>query len=121
MRRKLDVATLRAAWWTLVSCHRARTRLARDPLADVIRELPGPPPLPDAAERGVIAVLGRREETCLVRSIVRQSWDVAHGRPREIIVGVTAPSGGFKAHAWLDGDSGPSVERYREIARWAAR
>ena len=47
------------------------------------------------------AVLRRRGDTCLVRAIVAQTWEAAHGRRRDVIIGVTAP-GEFRAHAWLD-------------------
>ena len=48
-------------------------------------------------------MLRRRGESCLVRAIVRQAWEAAHGRRRDLIVGVTDPAG-FRAHAWLEGD-----------------
>jgi Transglutaminase-like superfamily len=86
----------------------------------VARGLPQVPRLPDHAVRGVTVALSRRGETCLVRSVVRQHWYAAHGDPREIVIGVTSPAAGFKAHAWLAGDSQPSGERYTEISRSAA-
>jgi len=48
-------------------------------------------------------VLRRRGESCLVRAVVLQAWEAAHGRRRDLIVGVTDPAG-FRAHAWLEGD-----------------
>jgi Transglutaminase-like superfamily len=38
-----------------------------------------------------------------VKSIVLQAWEAAHGRRRDLVVGVT-DSAGFRAHAWLEGD-----------------
>jgi len=48
-------------------------------------------------------VLRRRGESCLVKAIVLQAWEAAHGRRRDLIVGVTDPTE-FRAHAWLEGD-----------------
>jgi len=50
--------------------------------------------------------LWRMRESCLVNAIVVQAWDSAHGRRRDLVVGVTGPDG-FRAHAWLDGDPVP--------------
>jgi hypothetical protein len=79
--------------------------------------LPAAPELPNEAARGVYAVLRRRTDTCLVRSMVLQTWDAAHGRPRDLIVGVTSPSDGFQAHAWLEGDPPCEAEGFRELLR----
>ena len=51
-----------------------------------------------------MAVLRLRRETCLTRSVVLQVWDAAQGLPRDLVIGVTAPGDGFRAHAWLDGE-----------------
>jgi Transglutaminase-like superfamily len=83
--------------------HRTRRLLAAEGLEAALAP-PAPPPLPADAERGVSAVLRRRGESCLVRSIVLQAWEAAHGRRRDLIVGVTDPAG-FRAHAWLEGDA----------------
>jgi hypothetical protein len=42
-------------------------------------------------------------ESCLVNAIVVQAWETAHGRRRDLVVGVTGPDR-FRAHAWLEGD-----------------
>jgi hypothetical protein len=39
----------------------------------------------------------------LVNSIVLQAWEAAHGCDRDLVIGITGPTG-FRAHAWLDGD-----------------
>jgi hypothetical protein len=54
---------------------------------------------------------------CLPAAIVRQAWFAAHGAKRDLVVGVTAPSGGFEAHAWLDGDPPCHTERFEELLR----
>lgn len=116
MARRIDVPTLRSAWWTLRSARRARRSLDRDGLEARLL-LPPVPAVPDEAGRGVYAVLRRRNDTCLVRSMVVQAWDAAHGRRRDLIVGVTSPSGNFEAHAWLEGDPPPSDARFKELLR----
>ena len=81
--------------------------------------LPEPPHVGVTAMRGVEAALRREPNTCLERALVRQRWLAAHGHPREIIVGVTAPSAGFTAHAWLDGENDPSTPLFHELTRLA--
>jgi hypothetical protein len=117
MGGRFHPATLRAAWWAVRACRRVRPALAGDDLEVAARRLPPVPRLPDSAERGVSAVLRRRGEACLVSSIVRQAWDVAHGRPRDLVIGVTPPSAGFHAHAWLEGDPPPRDFDFAELAR----
>jgi len=94
-----------------------RRRLATDQIDAAIAGVPRVPDLPDSASRGVHGVLARRGETCLVSSIVRQAWDGAHGRPRELVIGVTRPAGGFQAHAWLEGDPAPVRPMFAELTR----
>ncbi|HXE99981.1 MAG TPA: lasso peptide biosynthesis B2 protein [Solirubrobacterales bacterium] len=100
--RRLHPDNLRAAWWALRTARRTRRLLGAEGLEAALAP-PAPPPLSPEAERGVRAVLRRGGESCLVRSIVLQAWEAAHGRRRDLIVGVTDPAG-FRAHAWLDGD-----------------
>ena len=95
-------ANLRAAWWAMRSARRTRRLLRSDGL-DAALAPPPPPQLPDDASRGVRAVMRRRGDTCLVQSIVLQSWEAAHGRRRDLIVGVTGTDD-FEAHAWLEGE-----------------
>jgi Transglutaminase-like superfamily len=73
-----------------------------------------PPSLPARAGRGVDAVLRRLEPSCLERALVLQRWLAARGDRRDVIIGVTAPGDGFRAHAWLEGENGSS---FTEIAR----
>ena len=53
--------------------------------------------------------LRRWHESCLVNAIVLQTWEAAHGRRRDLVVGVTGPNG-FSAHAWLQGDPVPVAD-----------
>src|SRR5262245_8429255 len=103
--RRSHPANIRAAWWTLIACRRVRRHLERDGLEAACALAP-PPPLPAEAERGMFAVLRRNGATCLVSAIVRQTWEVAHGRRRDLVVGITSPND-FSAHAWLEGDPVP--------------
>ena len=109
------LASVRAAWWAHRAARRVRSHLAVDGL-DQLAVLP-PPPLPSGCRRRVVAVLGLRRDTCLVRSAVLQEWDLDHGRPRDLIIGVTAPGPGFRAHAWLDGDPPAATDGLDEFTR----
>lgn len=99
--RRLDAATLRAAWWTLVSVRATRRALRNRPVGDIV--VAPPPRLPAHAGRGVHAVLKRVPNTCLERALVLQRWLAEHGTDRDVVVGVTGRSD-FRAHAWLDGE-----------------
>jgi Transglutaminase-like superfamily len=106
--RRFHPANLRAAWWAIRTARRTRIALAARGLGAALTP-PAPPPLPVEAERGVRGALRRRHESCLVNSIVLQAWEAAHGRRRDLVVGITAPDG-FRAHAWLQGDPVPAAD-----------
>jgi hypothetical protein len=69
----------------------------------------------------VRAVLRRRGDSCLVRSIILQAWYAAHGEQRDLIVGVTEPGEAFSAHAWLDGEAPHGSEPFDELLRRPAQ
>jgi hypothetical protein len=117
--RRLDLPTLRAAWWSLRAVRRVRRNLLEGGL-DAIT-LPSVPLLPASAERGVRGVLRRSRSTCLVQATVLQAWLAAHGDERDLIIGVQAPRGGFRAHAWLDGDAPCHPEGFHELVRRPVR
>lgn len=105
---------LRAARWALRAVWTARQQLARggvDALA-----LPGVPSVPREAKGGVEIVVRTVGRNCLVRAAVRQAWYAAHGREYDLIIGITPPAKGFKAHAWLEHDRG-NEERFEELLR----
>lgn len=108
---------VRAAWWARRGLRDARRQLQAGQVRSVT--LPPPPDVGAAAVRGVDAALRRIPNTCLERALIRQRWLSAHGQPREIIIGVTAPSTGFAAHAWLEGDDDPGVVTFHELTRLA--
>ena len=115
MKRPPSVATLRGALWARSALRSARRALAHGDVKDI--ELPSPPRLPASAVRGVDALLRRRGATCLERALVKQRWLAAHGDPRPIAIGVTAPSRGFQAHAWLVGENDLLAAGFRELTR----
>lgn len=114
MRRAPDLPTLRAALWALLALRRTRRALKRDRVTDV-RVLP-PPALPTSAGRGVRAVIRRSDPTCLERALVLQAWNVAHGEPRDVVIGVNGTGEDFAAHAWLDGEP-DGHGQYHELMR----
>ena len=115
MIRHADLPTLRAALWTLRAARQARRSLAVEGINGV--HISPPPPLPRRAARGVGGMLRRMNATCLIRAAVVQAWDSAHGHPRDLVVGVTAPGEGFRAHAWLEGDPPCHSEGFAELLR----
>jgi hypothetical protein len=112
-RRSPRVCDFRAAWWAYRCLRDARRRLAAG-YTDVRL---APPVLPMAAVRGVEAVLIRARPTCLEAALVRQRWLRAQGVLRDVVIGVTAPSGGFEAHAWLEDPSEPASDPSASTAR----
>lgn len=112
------IANSRAAWWATLSIRRARRVGAgvAGPTA-----LPRVPNLPSGAQRGVTFVLRLAGASCLVRATVLQAWYLAHGDARDLVIGVTAPSAGFAAHAWLEGDPPCHRDGFQELLRQPAR
>lgn len=111
------ISEVRAAWWACRALRDARRNLA----AGHTEVRLAPPALPRKAVRGVDAVLRRSRPTCLEAALVHQRWLRAHGVMRDVVIGVTAPSEGFRAHAWLEapGQSTPH-QPWHELRRVAA-
>lgn len=105
-----------AALWAVAATRRARTLLRQGRMPPLA--LPRPPRLPDAAGAGAVAALRLLRANCLQRAAVMQVWEASHGRPRGIVVGVTAPSQGFAAHAWLEGEPAHRHDGFEELARF---
>jgi hypothetical protein len=104
---------LLAGWWTVRAGRAVRSQLARHALKPVV--VPGVPvSLAGSGPRAVEAVLRWRRAPCLERATVLQAWHLAHGRPRDVVVGVRGPDS-FGAHAWLDGAAGGAG--YTELLR----
>lgn len=115
MTRPPDLASVRAALWADRALRTARRALARGEVRGI--ELPCPPRLPVSAIRGVNGLLRWRRHSCLEGALVRQRWLAAQGEPRAIAIGVTAPSRGFTAHAWLVGEDDPEPAIFHELTR----
>ncbi len=113
--RRFTVSNLRAAVWTLRALRAARKDLRGGRWESV--ELPRVPSVPPSSLRAVESVLRRSGAMCLPSAILRQAWFAAHGSQRDLVVGVTAPSRGFEAHAWLDGDPPCHTEPFEELLR----
>ncbi len=113
--RLRGVASARSIWWARRAARRVQADLAIVGLDGL--EVAPPPALPRGCRRWVVAVLRARQDTCLVRSVVLQAWDAAHGRPRDLIIGVTAPGRDFQAHAWLDGEPERASAGFSEFTR----
>lgn len=118
MVRLTEPTSLAAAAWALLALQQARRQL-HGPGPYSLR-ITAPPPLPNSARRGAAAALRRRGATCLMEAAVLQRWDAAHDCPRDIVVGVTAPAEGFKAHAWLEGAPHCHAGEFQELLRLPA-
>lgn len=100
--------------WTVPAVVVTKRRLKRD---GINTKAPAAPRLGQGSLRGVMAVIGRLEPTCLERSLVLQSYLRAQGTPREVVIGVRVGDDGFAAHAWLDGEEAGYGAGYEEIHR----
>ena len=107
---------LRAALWTWRAARKARGSL-RTKGIDGALDLPKVPLVAASSEKAVRSVLRRTGQTCLVRAKVLQAFRSAHGSHLDLIIGVTAPSKGFKAHAWLEGEPPCHDEGFTELLR----
>ena len=117
--RTLDVATLRAAWWTQCALRRVHVDLRTNGLK--YTPAPSPPQLPSHARRGVLAVLRRRRSTCLERALVLQRWHQAQGNLCDVIIAVRGSQIDFSAHAWLDGEPDGAADAFSEVLRLPPR
>jgi hypothetical protein len=116
-RRPPRICELRAALWAHRCLRDARLRLAAGHTDVRI----APPALPAAAVRGVEAILRRAGATCLEAALVRQRWLRGQGVQRDVVIGVTAPSDGFRAHAWLADPNEPAAHQpWHELTRLPA-
>lgn len=103
LRRVPPIAASQAWAVRAVLSARAQLRRGASELA-----LPPPPRADPHDTRWVRLVVRAAPVTCLARATVLQRWYLALGQRRDVVVAVTPPAAGFKAHAWLDGDPHPS-------------
>jgi hypothetical protein len=76
------------------------------------------PALAGRARIGVEWALRSRRATCLERALILQSWYLARGIHRTIVVGVGLGDHDFAAHAWLEGEDDGG---HRELTRLEPR
>ena len=115
MPRRFTLSNIRAALWALRALRIVRRELRAGRWEAM--KLPQVPAVPSSSARAVDSVLRRSGATCLPSAILRQAWFAAHGSERDLVIGVTAPSRGFEAHAWLEGDPPCHTERFEELLR----
>jgi len=117
MKSDLGVATrtLGTIGWTLRTWWLVHRRLARGPWGNGAQPVAAPPPHSERAARLILACC---RATCLETALVRQARAAAVGAAADVIVGVTAPARGFRAHAWVDGD--PVDPAFAELCRYPA-
>lgn len=116
---RLNVGSVRAALWGARALRRTRRALKAEGL--VQPSLPNVPKVSGEYRYGVVGALRRLDATCLERATVLQSWDAGHDLARDLIIGVTSPRRGFRAHAWLEGDPPCHDEGFTELLRRPAR
>ena len=114
----LEPSRVRAALWAYRATQHANREVEQKGIEGA--DLPTVPSLPPDAIGGVLGVLRRTKATCLTQALVLQAWHASQGDERDLVIGVTAPSGGFRAHAWLEGDP-PCHEGFEELTRRAYR
>jgi hypothetical protein len=74
-------------------------QLGRRDVREVV--LPSSARIDRSGRRAVSYLLRRRTNRCLSNALIAQAWRADHGDLVDVIIGVTAPSAGFTAHAWL--------------------
>ncbi|MFI5835415.1 lasso peptide biosynthesis B2 protein [Micromonospora sp. NPDC051300] len=113
--RRDGLPAVRTAAWTARAVRLLRRQLPRRSL-DAVR-LPPPPAVAGGHRHVVLAVLRRTGANCIERSLVLQRWYGSQRVARTLVIGVTTPSEGFRAHAWLDGDTDAERESMVELTR----
>jgi hypothetical protein len=111
------LAEWRTVRWAFTAARAARSGLRSGGIDAVVLHSPPPGAVPDGPASAVALRLCRA--SCLESALVRQAMWGAAGSSRELVIGVTAPSRGFGAHAWLDGD--PVGSEFSELTRRPAR
>lgn len=105
---------LRAGVWTLRCLFRCR-RLDEHDVRTVA--FPSSAHIGRRGGRAVARLLRDREDKCLSNALIAQAWRSDHGDPVDVVIGVTAPSSGFTAHAWLADAPVAAAAGHEEIHR----
>lgn len=111
--RHQGIRGVRVTIWAVRACRRVRRQLSQGGL-DTVR-IPAPPVGGDRDL--VLRALRRANGNCLERALVLQRFYASQRSRRTVVIGVTAPSSGFHAHAWLDGETDAYREGMVEILR----
>lgn len=115
MRRWPTLVELRGAAWANRALRDVRSELVAGRLTVIA--LRPPPDRSGRGARGVKAILRLRSHSCLESAIVRQTWLAAQEIHRDVVIGVSSPSRGFVAHAWLEGDDDVAASHFCELTR----
>ncbi len=107
----------RTLLWSVRMVGRVRKQLPQRPFSEVV--LSTPPALDVRSRSAMNAGLRLRRASCLERALLRQRFDAANGVQRTLIIAVTSPADGFRAHSWLEGDRQQDTSM-REIVRHPA-
>ncbi|HEY6472107.1 MAG TPA: lasso peptide biosynthesis protein [Acidimicrobiales bacterium] len=109
---------LRAGVWTLRCMARCRHLDEHD-----VRTVPFPSSarIGPRGGRVVLRLLRDREDKCLSNALIAQAWRSDHGDLVDVVIGVTAPSSGFTAHAWLADAPEAAKAGHQEIHRIPAK
>lgn len=118
MIARFDPACWRAALWTLKVLKEVQGDLPVVKLTEIT--VTPPPRLPARAVMGVKGALHRRPHTCLMRAVILRAWYDGQGDHRSIVIGVTKPSAGFRAHAWVEGELPCQDAGFEELTRWSS-
>lgn len=105
-----------AAGWALIARALARSVVRVEGVKKPVW-LPPAPAVPADTLWAVVKVLAVTRANCLSRSLVLQRWHADHGHPVDVVIGVTAPSAGFEAHAWIDPPGEAGIESFSELYR----
>jgi hypothetical protein len=110
----------RATAWAVRARYRAFRSVRRGEVT--VNQVPAAPALGQGARPAVTAILLLTGSRCLSRSLVMQRWHEAQGDTFDVVLGVTPPSAGFKAHAWLQAPAASAPENgFTEIRRIPGR
>jgi hypothetical protein len=113
--RRPTLSDVRAGIWTLRCLGRCRRQLPKRDPQDVV--LPSSAAIGLTGARALRTLLRDREDKCLSNALVVQAWRSDHGDYVDVVIGVTAPSSGFSAHAWLADAAEAASGGHQEIHR----
>jgi hypothetical protein len=116
--RRLTADDVRAGLWTLRALGAYRRQHERRRVEDIA--FPPSGRIGVSGSRAVGAILRRRTDQCLSSALVAQAWRADHGDYVDVVIGVTSPTRGFTAHAWLS-DAPAASAGHEPISRIAPR